>query len=677
MTTYISTEAPLLFVAPFPHEDEVAEGWLSRIRSIDHLFRDRKRTYVTFSNRKLPANSIESQKVAPLVTEAKLNLQEPSHRQMFDSLVSAAAFVYVHTVHLLADILPWLICGKVVVDIHGIVPEEELMLGSPDRAEMYAPVEEAAVRQASLLVVVSESMKHHLKGKYPFLGKNVLVLPIIEVYQDAMLRKTEDVMPDDGPFNVVYAGGIQPWQNVDLMVSVAKRCEEFASFSFVSRELHVLADRAQANGAIRNTSFRRASKAELPGIYADHQFGLVLRDDCAVNRVSCPTKLSEYLDFGLIPIVKSPYLGDFAEAGYCYLTYEEFCQGFVPDRQSRKEMRFKNYAVIDNIRRKHNEAAHDLHRRFLSEIRVGTTHHDLGAKYSCAERFASAVGLPADKMIQAFEIERVFHQRLLSEASPLARRSLYERVYKQVFEIYGFDFELDITQQSSPKDSTVATLIQELRGASILDVGCGKGDFLLSCARLVKPKKLVGVDVFVRNLKIPEKRLQFVQDDIVDFDLGEEFDVVMSDNVFEHIASQDTESFLSSLYRAMRPGGTLILLTPNRLFGPWDVTRILDDSYSGKTAAQGTHVNETTYGELLALLSQQGFRRFRTIDPRARAIPRLRGRRYPARVFALIEKMTHVVKRLQTMEKRNRLQAFEICVIAERAPKKPVRLKKC
>lgn len=339
---------------------------MSRMRAVDRLFHDRRRTYVTFSDQYPRVENIMPCQITPLVAEAKLNLQVPSHRRMFDSLVSSAAFVYVHTVHLAADVLPWLSSGKVIVDIHGLVPEEEVMLGFPDRAKLFAPVEERVMRQAVLLVVVSESMKRHLKAKYPFLGGNILVLPIIEVYQDSMLRTGEDDASDDGPFNIVYAGGTQVWQNVDLMMSVAVRCEEFARFSFVSRDHPVLVKRAHASGAMRNTSFKGALKTEIPLVYAEHQFGLVLRDDCSVNRVSCPTKLSEYLDFGLIPIVKSPFLGDFAEAGYCYLLYERFCQGFVPDRESRRDMRLANYAVLDKLRQRYYEAANELQQWCLS-----------------------------------------------------------------------------------------------------------------------------------------------------------------------------------------------------------------------------------------------------------------------------------------------------------------------
>src|SRR5262249_37205221 len=158
-----------------------------------------------------------------------------------------------------------------------------------------------------------------------------------------------------------------------------------------------------------------------------------------------------------------------------------------------------------------------------------------------------------------------------------------------------FEFKPFQDEGPSPRDGLVHVLMPELRGRSILDVGCGAGEFLRSCAHLAEPTRLVGIDVFVQPTEFPQYNLSFVRGDVVQFDLSEKVDVAVSDNLYEHIAPQDIATHLGSIRRALRTGGTLILFTPNRLFGPWDVTRIIDDSYSGRTLAQGTHVNETTY----------------------------------------------------------------------------------
>ena len=68
----------------------------------------------------------------------------------------------------------------------------------------------------------------------------------------------------------------------------------------------------------------------------------------------------------------------------------------------------------------------------------------------------------------------------------------------------------------------------------------------------------------------------------------------------------------------MVPGGTLIVITPNRLFGPHDVTRIVDDTFTNKIEALGGHLHETTYTELIPILKDHGFSSFKTVIPIAR-----------------------------------------------------------
>lgn len=292
---------------------------------------------------------------------------------------------------------------------------------------------------------------------------------------------------------------------------------------------------------------------------------------------------------------------------------------------------------------------------------------DLVQRYPSITRFARDVGLPPDKMAHALDLERVFHRAILAEPSPAHRRSLYNDIYTRVFALYGFEFKPFQDGGPSPRDGLVHVLMPELRGRSILDVGCGAGEFLRSCAHLAEPTRLIGIDVFVQPTEFPEHKLSFVRGDVVEFSLPEQVDVAVSDNLYEHIAPQDITAHLGSIRRVLRTGGTLILFTPNRLFGPWDVTRIIDDSYSGRTPAQGTHVNETTYIELLPRLRAAGFSHFRSLWSTSRSRGHLLHTRIPSRVFALAEKIGPLVRRLQAIDKRARLTEFEISVIATAA----------
>lgn len=239
-------------------------------------------------------------------------------------------------------------------------------------------------------------------------------------------------------------------------------------------------------------------------------------------------------------------------------------------------------------------------------------------QYPFLKIFSRDIGIPEENLVSAFEVEREFHLRILSEKDWKVRKQLYSEVYNRVHRIYAKD-KLDPFAKN-PKDRIVRLFSKELAGKSILDIGCGNGHFLTSVDKQLPHKKLVGIDISTAVLPQHEGTMRFITSDIIDFELNEQFEVAFSDNVIEHIAPSDLGTHLTSVRKALRPDGTLILIMPNRLFGPSDVTRIIDYTYSNKVQACGTHVNESTYTELIPLLTQFGFKKFRTVLP----IPRLK-----------------------------------------------------
>jgi len=234
-------------------------------------------------------------------------------------------------------------------------------------------------------------------------------------------------------------------------------------------------------------------------------------------------------------------------------------------------------------------------------------------------RFSRETGISEDKLVSAFEIEQAFHTRIVSEDDPARRRDLYREVYETVHPIYGED-DSDPRRGEGGKERFAHLFRREIEGRSILDVGCGAGDFLRSVARRAAHGRLVGLDISTPVLPRDAQGIEFVNGDVVRFDLGDPFDVVLSDNLVEHVAPADLPAHFESLRRALKTGGTLIVMAPSRLFGPCDVTRIVDCSYTNRVAARGTHLSETTYGELIVGLGKFGFARFRTVCP----IPKVR-----------------------------------------------------
>lgn len=91
--------------------------------------------------------------------------------------------------------------------------------------------------------------------------------------------------------------------------------------------------------------------------------------------------------------------------------------------------------------------------------------------------------------------------------------------------------------------------------------------------------------------------LHLVQDEVID--------VFYADNVIEHMLPDEIDKILSLLYKKMKKGGMLFLVIPNRLSGPFDISR----NYQRRgTKANGFHFMEMSYVETIGKFSRNGFR---------------------------------------------------------------------
>ena len=265
--------------------------------------------------------------------------------------------------------------------------------------------------------------------------------------------------------------------------------------------------------------------------------------------------------------------------------------------------------------------------------------------------FSKSIGIPAENLVEAFEIEKVFHKQILKEESFEKRQEMYHNVYNTVHPIYGKN-KTNIQQEGeNPKDKIVRLFRKELEGKSILDVGCGEGHFLESISRQLTHKSLVGIDVSIPPLSKHHPDIEFILANIIRFDMNGQFDLVFSDQVLEHIAPADLNFHLTSIKSALKSKGLFIIIMPNRLFGPSDVTRIIDFSYTGKTKAQGTHLNESTYGDLIPVLEQNGFQNFRTVLHIPILKHRLTTFRMRPSFLSTVEKSAFILKILRSIKR--------------------------
>ena len=232
--------------------------------------------------------------------------------------------------------------------------------------------------------------------------------------------------------------------------------------------------------------------------------------------------------------------------------------------------------------------------------------------------FSKSIGISPESLVKAYEIETEFHSRILSENSREERLKLYSEVYTKVHSIYNEGaLEFQRTSDKQPKARKSRLFKRELINRSILEIGCGRGAFLMALARSGIAKNLRGMDVTIPEGKVVDSypNIEFIKTDITNFYVERKFDVIYSNHVFEHIAPADMITHLTSIHAALNDEGILIINVPNRLFGPSDVTRIVDFSNTNRVPAMGTHLNETTYSEIIEILKNYGFTKFRTTFP--------------------------------------------------------------
>ncbi len=99
------------------------------------------------------------------------------------------------------------------------------------------------------------------------------------------------------------------------------------------------------------------------------------------------------------------------------------------------------------------------------------------------------------------------------------------------------------------------------RGDKLLDVGCGRGDFLKGFKDL--ELDVCGLDnekSHSQILKDIEVRYANIENESFPFE-SHIFDVVFSKSVIEHLF--DPENFMRECYRILKPGGRIIIMTPD------------------------------------------------------------------------------------------------------------------
>lgn len=131
---------------------------------------------------------------------------------------------------------------------------------------------------------------------------------------------------------------------------------------------------------------------------------------------------------------------------------------------------------------------------------------------------------------------------------------------------------------------------------SFMEIGCGTGFVLQGIGERFPGVRLTAGDGRVEGLVFASERVpqaDFLQLDARDMPFTEEFDALGAFDVIEHI--QEDEAALAQMYRALKPGGLLMLTVPQHT---WMWSAVDVEAY---------HVRRYSWKDLRTKVEAQGF----------------------------------------------------------------------
>ncbi|MBC7884504.1 MAG: bifunctional demethylmenaquinone methyltransferase/2-methoxy-6-polyprenyl-1,4-benzoquinol methylase UbiE [Saprospiraceae bacterium] len=112
------------------------------------------------------------------------------------------------------------------------------------------------------------------------------------------------------------------------------------------------------------------------------------------------------------------------------------------------------------------------------------------------------------------------------------------------------------------------SLLKKESPKTILDIATGTADLAIEAARVIRPDKIIGMDISPNMLKIGEEKIiKRGLSDVIKLELGDSENLSYDTNSFDAVMAafgvrnfENLEKGLSEMYRVLRPGGTIMVL---------------------------------------------------------------------------------------------------------------------
>jgi SAM-dependent methyltransferase len=215
----------------------------------------------------------------------------------------------------------------------------------------------------------------------------------------------------------------------------------------------------------------------------------------------------------------------------------------------------------------------------------------------------------AEQLQEHYTVERELADRLRNAPSTV-RRALYPLVYDELLRRVPHHPRLRarldparLAQRMRQVGQQAGFLRRFLSPRAVL-MEIGAGDCALSLALAPFAERVYAIEVseeILAGVK-PPPNVRLVLSDGVSLAVPEgSVHVALSDQLMEHLHPEDARAQLGNIFRSLAPGGRYFCITPNRYYGPTDISGYFDE------VPRGMHLREYGAQELRALLLGCGF----------------------------------------------------------------------
>ena len=209
-----------------------------------------------------------------------------------------------------------------------------------------------------------------------------------------------------------------------------------------------------------------------------------------------------------------------------------------------------------------------------------------------------------DDIAAHYVLERKLADRL--RAAPADQRAtVYGEVYDEMFRSIPDhpQFAVDPADRKRHVLAMFRFVSRFLTKEScLMEIGAGDCAFSINAAPMIRRGVVVDVSSVILSAAAEVENLEIAISDGVSLPVpSASIDIAYSDQLMEHLHPDDSQAQLTNIVKTLRPGGVYVCITPNRVYGPHDISRGFDD------VATGFHLREYSGREIRKMFLDAGF----------------------------------------------------------------------